>query len=91
MDSALNYLNGLLSGAQTKIDTNFQVENNQILMKEASKVDSVLKTMNFCADECEMNFSKGDNEDSMKLSCFNSCAAKTFEMKQIESYNRSLF
>lgn len=91
MNTAFNYLQNLASDVKTGLDTNFDSENNATLIQEADKVDSVLQSMNFCTEKCQINFHKFTNEDSTQLRCFNSCTTKTFEVKQIESYNRSLF
>lgn len=91
MNTAFNYLSGVISDVKSGLDTNYDSENNDVLMKEANKVDSVLKSMNFCADECQINFHKFTPEDAESTRCFNSCTTKTFQVKQLEGYNRSLF
>ncbi|CAI2364095.1 unnamed protein product [Moneuplotes crassus] len=91
MNTAFNYISDLVTDVKSGLDTNFDEENNATLIQEAEKVDTVLQSMNFCADKCSINFHKFSEEDARQLKCFNSCATKTFEVKQIESYNRSLF
>ena len=47
MNSAIDYVQGLIVNVKADLNTNFQKENNEILLKEAHKVDSVLDIMNF--------------------------------------------
>lgn len=90
MNRAINYLESLVSGAKEQLGSNYDEANTQTLIREAYKVDSVFNMMNFCSEECNINFATfaKDPEEASKTKCFNSCTTKTFEMKQIESFQR---
>ena len=95
MNSAFSYLQGLVSAVKSDFSLDMQQEQTDVLMKESNKVSSVLKMMEFCSDECKLSFNTNSTDDEsefdLRTQCFNSCTAKTFEMKQMESFNRSFF
>ena len=93
MNTAISYLQGVVSGAKTSFETDLKTQNTEVLMKESNKVSAVLGMMDFCKDECQLSFRSikvGGDIDANTSTCFNSCVSKSFEMKQIESFNRSI-
>ena len=92
MNKAMNYIENLLTNVKQGVETNYDHENGERLIREAYKVDQVFHLLNFCSAECRLDFAQEDLEGepskATKTSCFNSCAAKTFEAKQLEHFYR---
>lgn len=98
MNYAISYLQGVTNKARTDIEESLQKEQSEVLMKEANKVSSVIDIMGFWANECHLDFRKlhkhlnvPEADQRQEAICFNSCTAKSFEMKQIESLYSDLY
>lgn len=89
MNRAADFFTNVLANKLGEFNLENDKEKVYTLMKEASKVESVLDTMDFCTEECAVKFASDFNPDS-DAQCFNSCVSKSFEMKQLEGYYRSI-
>ena len=94
MNKAINYFQECISSSKQSLVQDFQKEDTDTLIKEAYKIDSAFKIMNFCTNECSLNFAAADfSSDASQHSqtrCFNSWTTKTFEAKQFESFQRNI-
>jgi hypothetical protein len=95
MNSALNYFQGYISDFKSDFSEDLQKENSQLLYKESNKISVVLEIMNFWKSECQIDFHANGTDGLFSLEqkerCFSSCSAKTFEVKQMESFHKDMF
>ncbi len=55
------------------------IENNELLIKQMLKTDSLLKIFDECATHCDLKFrSSGLKKDSDDSLCFKACNAKAY-------------